>query len=180
MFWGTMPDDALFAAAAAGDLANAAGVEKQARRLLADARSLPIVSEFGVEWLGVGSLLTADKNPSKFPAVLRAQSDRMVLAISCGLTQVGMIQASYHTSELLMSRFAEAPELYNPSFDMRSHQASPDGGSHDPSHNEYKAFTRQVRWWMSQFAYLLDRLKSTPTSAVGRCSRPLSSCSAAR
>ena len=54
----------------------------------------------------------------------------MVQAMACGLTRVGVIQASQHTSELIMSRFPGTP-MYDPNFDMRSHQASHYGAAHD-------------------------------------------------
>ena len=97
----------------------------------------------------------------KFPSVLKAQIDLTVLAMACGLTKVGVIQASQHTSELIMSRFP-GTEMYNPNFDMRSHQASHYGASHDPNKMEYKAFVQQCRYWVSQFAYLIDELKKRP------------------
>ncbi len=100
-------------------------------------------------------------DPAKFPAILKAQIDLMVLAMACGLTQVGTIQASQHTSELIMSRFP-GTEMYNPNFDMRSHQASHYGASHDYNKPEFKAFVQQCKWWVSQFAYLLQQLKNTP------------------
>jgi hypothetical protein len=52
-FWGTMPDDALFASAASGALGNPAEVEAQARRLLADPRGRARVADFFYEWLEV-------------------------------------------------------------------------------------------------------------------------------
>jgi hypothetical protein len=64
--------------------------------------------------------------------VLRAQIDTMVLAMACGLSRVGVIQASQHTSELIMSRF-RGTEMYDPGFDMRSHQASHYGARQDRS-----------------------------------------------
>jgi hypothetical protein len=97
--------------------------------------------------------------PETFPALLQAQIDLMVLAMACGHTRVGTLQCSHHTSELLMSRFA-GTSLYDPSFDMRSHQASHYGASH--SGQLYDAFFEQVVWWTSQFAYLLQRLHETP------------------
>ncbi len=99
--------------------------------------------------------------PEVFPDILRAQIDLMVLAMSCGITRVGTIQASHHTSELLMSRFA-GTSLHDPSYDMRSHQASHYGAGHDPNDVEYRAFLEQGKWWASQFAYLLQRLAETP------------------
>jgi len=100
-------------------------------------------------------------DPAHFPDVLRAQMDLMVLAMACGLNKVGVIQASQHTSELIMSRFP-GTEMYDPGFDMRSHQASHYGPAHDYTKKEFDAFTKQNKWWMSQLAYLLDRLAALP------------------
>jgi hypothetical protein len=63
---GSMPDQALFDAAAAGQLDRPAGIEQQARRLLADRRSRSAVSQFAVQWLGAEDILVADKDPSLF------------------------------------------------------------------------------------------------------------------
>jgi hypothetical protein len=59
--WGTTPDDALLDAAQAGTLDTRAGVETQARRLLADPRAHDAVRRFHVEWLGVTRLSGMDK-----------------------------------------------------------------------------------------------------------------------
>jgi hypothetical protein len=96
-------------------------------------------------------------DPARFPAVLRAQMDLMVLAMACDLTRVGVIQCSHHTSELIMSRFPDTP-MYDPGFDMRSHQASHYGPRHDESRLEFRHFRWQLTWWVEQFASLLDRL----------------------
>jgi hypothetical protein len=92
-----------------------------------------------------------------FPDTLRAQMDLMVLAMACGLTKVGTLQASYHTSELIMSRFP-GTEMSSPN-DMRSHQASHYGQA---GSDLFGAYVKQIRWWMSQLAYLLDALKKRP------------------
>lgn len=97
----------------------------------------------------------------KFPSILRSQIDLMVLAMACGLTKVGVIQASQHTSELIMSRFP-GTEMFAPNFDMRSHQASHYGATHDLGKGEYKAFLLQRKWFVEQFAYLLNELRSRP------------------
>jgi len=99
--------------------------------------------------------------PDRFPQLLRAQTDLMVQAMACGLTRVGVIQSSIHTSELIMSRFAGTP-MYDPGYDMRSHQASHYGASHDPAHREYTAFVQQATWWAEQLAYLLGQLAARP------------------
>lgn len=99
--------------------------------------------------------------PERFPAILKAQMDLMVLAMSCGLTRVGTIQASHHTSELIMSRFP-GTEMHDPGYDMRSHQASHYGSRHDLGHREFRDFVAQRRWFAAQYAYLLEQLASRP------------------
>jgi hypothetical protein len=100
-------------------------------------------------------------DPARFPEVLRLQSDLLVEAFACGLTRVGVIQASHHTSELIMSRFPGS-EMHDPGFDMRSHQASHYGARHDRSRRELNDYLKQRRWFVAEFAHLLDRLKSIP------------------
>jgi hypothetical protein len=60
-----------------------------------------------------------------------------------------------------MSRFM-GTEMYDPNFDMRSHQASHYGAAHDYTHREFSDYLKQIRWWVSQFSYLLDQLASRP------------------
>jgi hypothetical protein len=97
-------------------------------------------------------------DPASFPAILRAQMDVMVQALACGMTKVGVLQCSQHTSELIMSRFTGTP-MYRPNFDMRSHQASHYGV---PTDSKFGDYTLQRTWWMTQVAYLLDQLKKRP------------------
>lgn len=54
--WGSVPDQELLAAAANGQLATAADVEREARRLLQDPRSRQIVRDFGEQWLNLSRL----------------------------------------------------------------------------------------------------------------------------
>lgn len=100
-------------------------------------------------------------DPARFPQILRAQTDLLVQAMACGLTQVGVLQCSMHTSELIMSRFP-ATEMYDPRFDMRSHQASHYGASHDRGKREFTDYLKQRRWFVQQLGYLLDALKQRP------------------
>lgn len=99
--------------------------------------------------------------PENFPAVLRAQMDVMVQAMACGLTKVGVIQSSQHTSELIMSRFRDT-EMYDPGFDMRSHQASHYGARQERTNRLFTDYLKQRRWWITQYAYLLDQLRQRP------------------
>ena len=99
--------------------------------------------------------------PERFPDVLATQMDLMVLAMQCDLTRVGVIQASQHTSDLIMSRFP-GTEMHDPGFDMRSHQASHYGPRHDRGRREFADYVKQRRWFSAQFGYLLDQLAARP------------------
>ena len=67
LLWNTMPDDALFAAAAAGTLATTDGIETQARRMLADPRAHAAIAHFHDQWLELGKMSTLVKDPKTFP-----------------------------------------------------------------------------------------------------------------
>jgi Protein of unknown function (DUF1592)/Protein of unknown function (DUF1588)/Protein of unknown function (DUF1587)/Protein of unknown function (DUF1585)/Protein of unknown function (DUF1595) len=69
--WDTMPDAALAAAAARGDLSTREGVEKIARRMLSDPRARESLTEFTSQWLRFDRLLTASKDRRKFPLFTR-------------------------------------------------------------------------------------------------------------
>jgi len=61
--WDSMPDDALFAAAAHGDF----DVDKEARRMLADPKARQALDEFAAQWLRYDRALTATKERRAFP-----------------------------------------------------------------------------------------------------------------
>ena len=65
--WGSMPDDALFAAADANALTTPEQVSAQATRLLADPKAHPAISQFFSEWMGVDEILSAPKDPTVYP-----------------------------------------------------------------------------------------------------------------
>jgi hypothetical protein len=66
-FWGSMPDDALFAAADANQLKTNDQIVQQARRLWASPRSKPVMEQFYVEWLDLDLLPSTDKDPKAYP-----------------------------------------------------------------------------------------------------------------
>lgn len=100
-------------------------------------------------------------DPSVFPDVLDAQIDIAVQAMACGMTRVVTLQCSHHTSELVMSRFP-GTEMYDPGYDMRSHQASHYGSSHDWGSREFVAFEQQRRYWVDRFVHLLAKMDAIP------------------
>jgi hypothetical protein len=69
--WDSMPDAALFAAAARGELATPQGVEKTARRMLDDPRAHEALNEFTGQWLRFDRILTASKDRRKYPQFKR-------------------------------------------------------------------------------------------------------------
>jgi hypothetical protein len=66
LFWGSMPDETLFAKARAGALRNAEQIDQEARRLLASPRSRPMLDHFVSQWLELELLGQAQKDTSAF------------------------------------------------------------------------------------------------------------------
>jgi hypothetical protein len=67
LFWQSMPDQSLFAAADAGTLATSAQIEAQARRMLADPKASRLLEYFD-EWLGTDTLATTFvRDPMLYP-----------------------------------------------------------------------------------------------------------------
>jgi hypothetical protein len=69
--WDSMPDTDLLTAAARGDLATPAGVEKAARRMLDHPRAKESLNEFVSQWMRFDRILTASKDRRKFPTFTR-------------------------------------------------------------------------------------------------------------
>ena len=67
LYWGTMPDQNLFEAAAKGALSTPAQLEAQARRLLADAHAVDQLDAFAEQWLGSDGTRTAFKDKTIYP-----------------------------------------------------------------------------------------------------------------
>lgn len=75
--WSTMPDDALFAAADAGTLADPASLTAEVARLLADEKAKALVDNFAGQWLYLRALDIAEPAPSLFPSFSRELADAM-------------------------------------------------------------------------------------------------------
>lgn len=65
--WDGMPDDALLAAAARGELDTPQGLEKAARRMLDDPKARQALDEFVSQWLRFDRVLTTTKERRAFP-----------------------------------------------------------------------------------------------------------------
>jgi hypothetical protein len=65
--WSSIPDDELLETAIRGRLKEGGVLEQQVRRMLADARSEALVTNFAAQWLSLRSLDTTAPDPRLFP-----------------------------------------------------------------------------------------------------------------
>lgn len=65
--WSSMPDDALFDAAEAGDLRDEKGIEEQVARMIADPKSDRFVENFAGQWLYTRALKNHQPDYAAFP-----------------------------------------------------------------------------------------------------------------
>jgi hypothetical protein len=82
--WGSLPDAELLAAADHGDLADAAGIARQATRLLAHPRRRTLVTDFLGQWLDFSAFAShsgpvQDLYPAWKPSLRQAMYDEVVL-----------------------------------------------------------------------------------------------------
>ncbi len=66
--WSSMPDEALFEAAAQGGLNDDSAIRGQVARMLADPKSAALVDNFAGQWLNLRKLATVTPDPSRFEA----------------------------------------------------------------------------------------------------------------
>ena len=85
LFWGTMPDDRLRAAAKAGELATPEGVLGHASRMLDDPRARPVVRFFFDSLLPISGLGGLERDRTQFPtysaaigAAMREETQRLL------------------------------------------------------------------------------------------------------
>jgi hypothetical protein len=77
LLWHSMPDDALFSAAAAGKLTAPADIEAQVQRMIADPKAHGVVADFHAQWLRVGEISGVEKDATIFPAFTPAIAQLM-------------------------------------------------------------------------------------------------------
>lgn len=89
LLWGTLPDDELLAAAAAGELSTPEGIELHARRLAEDPRISVRVLDFHERWMQLNDLRSVEKDNAVFPGftpelvdAMRAETRRFVEAVT--------------------------------------------------------------------------------------------------
>lgn len=65
--WNSMPDEALFAAAASGSLSTREGVAEQALRMMADPRAREMLSRFHHQLFDLDTVRAVQRDPAKYP-----------------------------------------------------------------------------------------------------------------
>jgi hypothetical protein len=93
--WGTMPDEALLAAAESGALLDPATLESLVRRMLSDTRAARVRAQFHREWLHLNEARLISKEDAEFDAALRADLEHefssfveMVFAAEGGVSEL--------------------------------------------------------------------------------------------
>ena len=119
----------------------------------------PVFTE-GIPILSESLLLETPNTPAAFPHTLKAQSDILISAMELGITDVGFIQCSRHTSSLYMSDFS--PDIPDMSWMVTSHDASHYTKPSDMSNLKFAIYYQQRRWYLQQFRYLLQELSLRP------------------
>lgn len=96
------PDDELLDAAAAGELSTPEGIDAQLARLLATPRGRAALARFAIQWLDVGELASAPKDPSvPFDETLRAamlqEAGALFLDVHASGGGIGALFGATHT-----------------------------------------------------------------------------------
>lgn len=109
--WGSMPDEALFAAAEAGLLSTKEQIAAEARRMVKDPRAREALGEFHEQWLDFRRVASVGKDPVVFPEWSAAVSLAMREEARRFVTHV-VFDAEGDLRTLLTARYTVAsPEL---------------------------------------------------------------------
>lgn len=102
--WGSAPDLELLNAASAGQLATAADVEREARRLLEDPRAHDLVRDFSEQWLGLSRLDGAARDGTTL--------DPQQLTSSLHQSLLSFLDATYFGSQSTFEELFSSPKVW--------------------------------------------------------------------
>ena len=105
-YWGTMPDDALFAAAGSGALSRKGEIESQARRLLAAPRGRARIAAFAGEWLEASRAYVATKDPKTYPALKDAATSSQIVDSMKGEMDAFFTSVAFDSSKKFSELFS--------------------------------------------------------------------------
>jgi hypothetical protein len=103
MVYRSMPDQALFAAAAAGTLSKPADVQAQLQRMLADPKAI-FAPTFVSQWLGTGAVSTQSFDPTLFPEFNPMLASSMGQEVNDFFSE--FLQKNEPVTQLLSSNFS--------------------------------------------------------------------------
>ncbi len=99
--WGSMPDEALFAAAQSGELATDAGLASQVERMLADSRADALLDNFAARWLDYYDVEKHEVNAALFPEFTPALGESMKREANAFIAD--MIRSEFPVPEMLLA-----------------------------------------------------------------------------
>ena len=122
--WSSIPDDELLAVAEQGKLKDRAVLERQVRRMLADPRSQPLVTNFAAQWLFLRDLDAKNPNPRVFQDFdkglqqdLRRETDLFVDSILReDRTVLDLLNANYTFVNERLAKHYGIPDVYGSEF----------------------------------------------------------------
>jgi len=122
--WSSIPDDQLLDAAEAGELNQPGGLEKQARRMLADPRSSNLATNFAGQWLHLRKLESFSPDNRLFPdfddnlrQAFRKESELFVESILREDRSVlDLIKADYTFLNERLAKHYRIPNIYGTRF----------------------------------------------------------------
>jgi uncharacterized protein DUF1592/uncharacterized protein DUF1588/uncharacterized protein DUF1587/uncharacterized protein DUF1585/uncharacterized protein DUF1595 len=122
--WSSIPDDELLDVAARGQLNDAAVLERQVRRMLADPRSAALVSNFSGQWLYLRNMRRVAPDPEAFPGfddnlreALQRETELFVEStIRDDRSVVDLLTANYTFVNERLARHYGIPNIYGSHF----------------------------------------------------------------
>ena len=122
--WSSIPDETLLDLAAAGRLKDPRELEEQVRRMLEDARSEALVSNFAGQWLYLRNMRSAAPDPAAFPSFdenLREAFQRETELFFTSMLRedrsvVDLLDADYTFVNERLARHYQIPRVYGSHF----------------------------------------------------------------
>ena len=122
--WSSIPDDELLDLAAQGKLHEPAILERQVRRMLADARSQSLVTNFGGQWLYLRNLADAGPDGRQFPdfddnvrQAFRQETELFLESIiKEDRSVVDLLNADYTFLNERLAKYYGIPNVYGSNF----------------------------------------------------------------
>ncbi len=122
--WSSIPDEALLTAASDGKLRQPGVLEQQVRRMMADARSSSLVTNFAEQWLYLRDIDAKRPNEILFPdfdeslrAALRKETDLFLDSVLRGNASVlELLSANYTFVNERLAKHYGIPNVHGPEF----------------------------------------------------------------